>query len=341
MRTELFSGGEDKSLQILDSATGKPILKKAKAHGEPINCISAIAENMVVTGDDAGVVKIWDTRARKLVMKYEVNEDFISDLTYVSHESTLLATSADGRLSVFDIRKKKPIKVSDNQEDELLSVTVLKNTKKAVVGSEDGILSIFSWNNWGDCTDRIPGHPGAIESILKMDESRILTGCSDGKVRIVNIFPNKIVSSLRDHDVDLPIEQLRINADATIVASVSHEDKIRLWDVSDLGTEAGDGDSDDDDEFESDDAGSSGDESVPVAAADNSDDADEASEAEEPQDSKTHVVEAKIVVPKLPELSTGTATKRESDQTEPTKKAKKVKKVMPNAKQTAYFGDLD
>ncbi|KAJ3011674.1 UNVERIFIED_CONTAM: WD domain repeat-containing protein 55 [Siphonaria sp. JEL0065] len=343
---ELYSGGKDKSLQILDTTTGKPILKKAAAHTEPINCLAPLDPNIVVTGDEGGIVKIWDTRERKLVMKYSVNEDFISDFAYVSDKSTLLATSADGRLSVFDIRKKKPIKVSDNQDDELLSVVLVKDTKKAVVGSEDGILSIFSWDNWGDLTDRIPsGHPGSINSIAKLDESRILTGCSDGKIRLVSVFPNKVLSSLRDHNVDLPIEKIRLNCEGGVLGSCSHEDVVRFWDVGDLGF---DEDEDDSDEIEedSDDTGEFEDDEDAVDA--------QVEAGEEKEDDGNSVIgeDEEIVVKKQPKMKTEKPGKRNSadsdvsdsdNDSKPQKSEKKPqsKKHRPNATQNAFFGDLD
>ncbi|KAJ3345126.1 WD domain repeat-containing protein 55 [Entophlyctis luteolus] len=224
---------------------------------DPVNCIKALDNNMLATGDDGGTVKLWDTRDRKLVAKYTANEDFISDFVWVSEHNTLLATSADGRLSVFDIRKKKPVKVSDFQDDELLSLTLVKNGQKAITGSENGVLSIYSWGDWGDCSDRIPGHPGSIEAIAKLSESKIATGCSDGHVRIVSIFPNKIISVLHDHPDDLPIERLRLSPDESFLISCSHEPVIRFWvppgledNGSDNGSESADDESDtiDDDE---------------------------------------------------------------------------------------------
>ncbi|KAJ3067230.1 WD domain repeat-containing protein 55 [Podochytrium sp. JEL0797] len=306
---------------------------------------------MVVTGDEGGIIKIWDTRERKLVMKYAVNEDYISDFAWVSEKSTLLATSADGKLSVFDIRKKKPIKVSDNQEDELLSVVVVKDTKKAVVGSEDGILSLFSWDNWGDLTDRIPtGHPDAINSILKLSEDRILTGCSDGQIRLVTLFPNKVVSSLRDHVLELPIERIRLNADGGVVASCSHEEVVRFWDVADLGFEEEEEDSDegfehleaeDSDDFEDvDDEEGDEEEAVGQDSDANGDcDSGDGDEMDEDEDEP-------ITKPSKsqPAKRTASASDEDSDSEPPIAKQKKpsaVKKHRPNATQNAYFGDLD
>ncbi|KAJ3296719.1 WD domain repeat-containing protein 55 [Rhizoclosmatium sp. JEL0117] len=341
---ELYSGGKDKSFQILDTSTGKPILKKAAAHDDPINALSPLDPHIVVTGDEGGVVKIWDTRERKLAMKYSVNEDFISDFAYVSEKSTLLATSADGRLSVFDIRKKKPIRVSDNQEDELLSVVLVKDTKKAVVGSEDGILSIFSWDNWGDLTDRLPGHPGSIDSIAKLDESRILTGCSDGKIRLVSIFPNKVLTSLRDHDLDLMIERIRLNADGTVLASCSHENMVRFWDTSDLGAGDDDEDEEEDDEDDNDD---DSDEDAEESNAEDNEDGDEPEEDDQQEDDQDEAESddedrsEKEVPRKGKRVSKDSDDDSESEKRKPKKSEPQVKKHRPNATQNAYFGDLD
>jgi hypothetical protein len=82
----IYSGGKDKALHVINSATGKLKLKKAGAHeyvfswdfaicsrkvypniyptlphcflSEPINALMAIGDNMVVSGDDGGVVKV-------------------------------------------------------------------------------------------------------------------------------------------------------------------------------------------------------------------------------------------------------------------------------------------
>jgi WD repeat-containing protein 55 len=99
------------------------------------------------------------------------------------------------------------------------------------VGSEDGVLSIYSAGNWGDCTDRYPGHPGSIDSILKIDETTIATGCSDGQIRIVNILPNKLLNVLNDHDVHFGIERMELSPDGAIIGSCGHDNMIHFWSI--------------------------------------------------------------------------------------------------------------
>jgi WD40 repeat protein len=122
---------------------------------------------MLVKGDDAGGVRVWDERMlgkssngnsnlkrpHGCVLSWKENDDYISALEHSDDGHTLLATSADGRLSVFDIRMatsgtnthQKPFRLSDDQGDELLSVRIMKNGKKVVCGTAEGVLAVFSW----------------------------------------------------------------------------------------------------------------------------------------------------------------------------------------------------
>lgn len=223
---------------------------------------------LIATGDDSGGVRIWDERlcgndskanssARRpqgCVLNWKENEDYISGFDHSEDGNTLLATSADGRLSVFDLRMaREPVKgkesfrLSDDQEDELLSLEIMKNGRKVVCGSQEGVLSIFSWNTWGDCSDRFPGHPSSIDALLKVDEDTLLTGSSDGLIRVVQIQPDKVIGVLGNHE-DFPIEKLQWNSNREIVGSVSHDNYVRLWDAHILHEE--DDEDDEDDEKE-------------------------------------------------------------------------------------------
>ncbi|KAI8893816.1 WD40-repeat-containing domain protein [Globomyces pollinis-pini] len=259
----IYTGSKDRSLQLIHLESQKVILRKQKAHSQPINKVKALSESLVATGDDAGCVKIWDLRSRKLAYRYHENSDFISDMAFVEDKNTLVVTSGGGCLSVFDIRKKNPVAVSANQDDELLSVTMMRNNTKAVVGTQSGNILFFSWNDWGDCTDRFPGHPQSVSSVIKASETTLYTGSGDGIIRAVGIFPNCLIGSVGDHGNDLPIESMSLSFDGKKIATCSIEETVKIWDsdLSHLDNDAfGDGDDDtdinEDEEMESDDADS-------------------------------------------------------------------------------------
>ena len=126
--------------------------------------------------------------------------------------------------------------MSENQEDELLSACIVKGGKKVAVGTQEGVLEIFSWGDWGDCTDRFMGHPCSIDSMVKVDESTICTGTSDGKIRMMSIQPNKFIKVLGEHDEELPIENLHAHPTLPWVLSCSSQE-IRFWNTEDVGVE--------------------------------------------------------------------------------------------------------
>jgi hypothetical protein len=124
----------------------------------------------------------------------------------------------------------------------------MKNGRKVVCGTTEGVLSIFSYGTWGDISDRYPGHPSSIDAILKVDEDTILTGSSDGLIRVVSIQPNQFIGVLGDNHEGFPIEQLQFTCDRSYVGSVTHDNFIRLWDARILDENYDDGDDDDDNE---------------------------------------------------------------------------------------------
>lgn len=57
----LASCGEDKRIGFLDANGQVPHIIK-KAHSEPINRCKFLNDQIIASGDDDGVIKVWDLR---------------------------------------------------------------------------------------------------------------------------------------------------------------------------------------------------------------------------------------------------------------------------------------
>lgn len=77
------------------------------------------------------------------------------------------------------------------------------------------------------------GHPSSVDALVKYDADTVITGSSDGIIRIINVLPNRMLGVLGGSE-DLPIERLALSHNRATLASVSHESCLRLWDVSQL-----------------------------------------------------------------------------------------------------------
>ena len=274
---ELYAVSSSKSLVRVDVEQGEVIHSIANAHDAALNKIlilnSEVSSDetpyMVATGDDEGVIKIWDSRTpEKATHHFNKQSDFIAGLSYNSDKNILLSASGDATLCAYDLRKAKRTVLSEDQESEPTSVVWMKNGTKAVVGTDDGVMLIFSNNRWIDCSDRFPGHKQSIDCMLKIDENQILTGSMDGKMRLVNLFPNKVVGAIegkRGKAIESICQGVG-DHERGVIAFSSVDPYIRFLDpacIDDLNDQGGGGDdsdgSDDDDNDDDDDNGADND----------------------------------------------------------------------------------
>ena len=111
----------------------------------------------------------------------------------------------------------------------------MKEGKKVVIASSEGVLSLFSWDWFGDCNDRIVGHPNSICCMVKYDEDTLITGGEDGLIRVVSVLPNRIIAIVGDaldQDEGFHIQSLSLSHDKKLIASCSPEDIVKIMDVS-------------------------------------------------------------------------------------------------------------
>lgn len=97
----------------------------SQAHDNPIYTCRYINNDVLVTGDDNGQIKIWDLRAQNPVYTvHEQKDGTVTDLVVNEEKSLLFASSNNGTLGVYDIRKPENSKeklhaLSDEMEEEL------------------------------------------------------------------------------------------------------------------------------------------------------------------------------------------------------------------------------
>lgn len=182
---------------------------------------------------------MWDSRTWKCVMSVHDNKDFISDMACNHDRTTLLATSGDGTLSAFDLRQKRLEQRSDPSESELLSLAIVKGERKVVCGDGEGCLLLFNWGLWGDITDRFPGHPQSIDSLLATSDSVVCSGCMDGAIRAVQILPNQVLTEVGRHTDSYPIDCMKLTHDHQFMVTCS-QDYCKFWSVPDIPTFAPD-----------------------------------------------------------------------------------------------------
>ncbi len=58
----------------------------------------------------------------------------------------------------------------------------LQKEGKVVCGTGDGVLNIFNWGEWGNISDRFPGHAMSVDCMVPVTEDIVCTGSMDGSI---------------------------------------------------------------------------------------------------------------------------------------------------------------
>lgn len=227
----LFTGSQDTVIYVIDMETNSEYRKFCRTDGSPLYSLMPIDNYLLASGEDDGQVVIWDFRMSSPVACFEDCSDYVSSLSVSRDKKTLLATSGEGVLAAYNIKSRKLEMQSDLFDCDFLSAGIIKKETKVVVGAGDGSLNIFNWGEYGNISDRFPGHPGSVDCMAVLSDDVVCTGCEDGKVRAVQLFPTRFLGVLGHHN-GFSVESLSITHDKSLLVSSSHDQSIKFWDLS-------------------------------------------------------------------------------------------------------------
>ncbi|XP_073833013.1 WD repeat-containing protein 55 homolog isoform X2 [Musca autumnalis] len=220
---------KDKSIMITDMETEK--LKKfyESAHDEPINKLHVIDENLFATGDDNGTVKLWDLRTKNEIFALKEVEDYISQMLTNEAGKLLLVTSGDGYLTTLNIGARKLYVQSEPYEEELTCMGTYRGDSKLVVGTSKGNLYTFNWGQFGYHSDKFPGVKSSMSEMIPITDRIACVAGEEGIIRAVHIAPFRNLGIVGQHS--MPIESLDVSNSGELIASSSHNNDVRFWNV--------------------------------------------------------------------------------------------------------------
>ncbi|XP_072745941.1 WD repeat-containing protein 55 homolog [Anoplolepis gracilipes] len=228
----LFSAGKDLCIGITDVETEKLTRLYEKAHEQPIYTMTIINKHMFVTGDDDGVVRLWDLRQKgsKPIFSIKVAEDYISAMITNRDAKYLACTSGDGCLTTLNIRERKMHIQSEEYDEELTCLGLFKSESKLLLATSKGKMYVYNWGEFGLHSDEFPNvTKAAINCMIPITENIVITGAENGIIRATSLFPHRQLGIVGQHDFS--VETLDISNDGTLIASSSHNNDIKFWNV--------------------------------------------------------------------------------------------------------------
>ncbi|KAK3711257.1 hypothetical protein RRG08_018738 [Elysia crispata] len=230
----LYSVSKDKSLLCFDVETGKLKKRIRNAHESSIYSMVVTGTHFVATGDDDGVLKVWDMRTKEATVEMKECEDFISDMVVDDNKKIIIASSGEGTLTAFNIRRKRMELQSELFDSEMLCLAKMKQGQKLICGTGEGTLSFFNWGEWGNISDRFPCGEAEINCIMPVTEYIAVIGTDDGYIRAVHVLPNRVLGVVGQHMENFPVEAMSKTADGTCVTTCSHDQHVKFWNIEEL-----------------------------------------------------------------------------------------------------------
>ncbi|KAI4497413.1 hypothetical protein M0802_007424 [Mischocyttarus mexicanus] len=162
-------------------------------------------------------------------------EDFVSGMITNTDNKYLVCSSGDGSLTTINMPARKLHIQSEEYGEELLCLGLFKSERKILTASSRGKMFVFNWGEFGYHSDEFPSFTKKpINCMIPITENIVITGGEDGILRATSLFPYNQLGVVGQHN--FPIEALDVNKDGTLIASSSHSDDIKFWNVEYLET---------------------------------------------------------------------------------------------------------
>lgn len=231
----LVGGTQDGKISVWDTKTGQ-IRFHLPGHDQPISAITISANaQLIISASEDGTIKIWDLKIGKEL--YELIEKTSSNKNH--RPITSLAISEDGQILVtggqdsqvnlwnlIDRKKTETLKVETGVE----SLAISKDAKLIVSGNYRGKINIWKMNNgrYEGRTIESTGKEAHSVATSSNGDKFVSSSCRD-RIRVwnSNTWEDKPLTSELVGDICL----VAISNDAKIVAGLSVDKTIKLWNL--------------------------------------------------------------------------------------------------------------
>ncbi|XP_072936508.1 WD repeat-containing protein 55 homolog [Epargyreus clarus] len=229
--TTMYSTGKDKTIVATDVQTGKLKQCYNDAHEEPVYTLVSLDDNKIVTGDDAGTVKLWDIRKKDSIFTIKVGEDYISDMLTNEAQKYLVCAGGDGTITSIDLKGNKIYTRSEQYDAEFTCMGLFRSETKLLAASATGRLYLFNWKEFGYHSDEYIGQKKiSVQCMVPITQNIVVTSGEDGILRAAHMFPQRQLGVVGQHS--MPVERLDISHDGTYIASCSHNNDVKFWNIT-------------------------------------------------------------------------------------------------------------
>ncbi|KAJ3321242.1 WD repeat-containing protein 83 [Boothiomyces sp. JEL0866] len=198
--TRFASGSGDRSVFLWDVSTGKTV-QRFHDHTQRVNAVDFNKEGqIIISGSYDATVRIWDCRSLSKRPVQTLSEAKDSVEWVKMEEYQILSGSVDGHVRVYDIRTRKVI--IDNVGFPITYCGLSNDKNCMLVNTLDNVIRLFDVET-GELLNDYRGHKNQeyrLVPCLTKNDSHVIGGSEDGKVRIWDLVEGEIVHTIDAHE---------------------------------------------------------------------------------------------------------------------------------------------
>lgn len=179
-------------------------------------------EKTLISGDEAGVIKVWDIQTGQLERTLTGQQGAVRALS-LSLDQRYLASGGD-KIQIWDMQTGL---LHSTYDQPVWAVALSQDHKTLVSGSQDELLRIWDLNQAGQFRT-LSGHTAAVYTVaISPDQTQIVSGSHDQTVKIWNMRSGTLIHTFSGHRD--AVRSVAFGADNNLIASASWDKTVKIW----------------------------------------------------------------------------------------------------------------
>jgi WD40 repeat protein len=223
------SGGDDQTIRIWDTRTGKSI----RTLEEHTGCVRSVAFSedgkLLASGSEDGTVKIWDVDTSRCLktLTGHVGKVWAVAISPINSEGILASGAEDNTIKIWKVQTGECLKALTGHENWVRSVAFSRDGKQIVSGGDDNTVRIWDIHT-EQCCVTLLGHENWVRSVaFSRDGKQIVSGSDDNTVRIWDAHTGQCQNILYGHNNR--VWSVAFSLDGQKIASGSDDQTVKTW----------------------------------------------------------------------------------------------------------------
>ena len=232
--TSVLSGGEDNTVKLWDSKTGR-IKKTLKGHSGIVFSVDFSPDDlMALSGSTDNTLKLWDLNQGKSVKTYRGHTGYVTAVKFFPNGQYALSGSSDKTLRLWDIREGIQIHVFEGHNDAIFSIAISSSLKHIFSGGSKGKINLWNIESGEILKTFKHSDNVSVNSIISLPNDLFISGSADGAIKIWHQDQEEPLKEFFINDKkgeDLSIDSLAIGPDGRYIYSAISDNSLKIIDL--------------------------------------------------------------------------------------------------------------